>query len=106
MLSSQRNVPLLDQYRPGAVPWGTMPLDWRQVGTHIGVYMFWRGPKLLYIGSSGDMMMRLMYHFYTRKEPRRRPTAVSILKYTSLREARTRERELIRKLHPHENIRR
>lgn len=102
--------PLLDQYRGAALPWvgrrGRYGLDDINdaAGKGVGVYLLWRGPRLIYIGYSQWLISRLANHRSTRKDSDRDPTAVTIILCETIEEARRKESELIYALEPSENI--
>jgi hypothetical protein len=102
--------PLLDQYRGAALPWtgGGGRYGYETVnsatGRGIGVYLLWRGPRLIYIGSSHFLIERFAAHRATRKDPKRKPTAVTIITCRTIEEALSLENELIYALEPYENV--
>lgn len=102
--------PLLDQYRGAAVPWTGGGGRWgydavnNATGKGIGVYLLWRGPKLIYVGYSHCLIERFAAHRAMRKKPERIPTAATIILCKTVEEAIRKESELIFALEPAENI--
>lgn len=99
---------LLDQYRAGAMTWApansrTLPGLWEACRNDIGVYLLWKGPRLLYVGSSKLLFMRLGQHRATRRGIKW-PTKVTILNTRTHKEAIALESKLIRELLPSENV--
>jgi hypothetical protein len=94
-LRSEAEVPLLDQYRGCSWPISNLHKNMLAGPT---VYMLWRGPKLLYIGSTIQPFNRIRTH-----RSRFDQTAVTTIACSSEAKARELESKLLIELLPEQN---